>query len=91
MNEVTNNEKLHRFELHVDGSLAGFMTYGRHNDALVLIHTEIDDAFEGKGLGSYFAKTVLDGLRAEGTKIVPSCPFVASFIERHPDYEDMVA
>ena len=54
-------------------------------------HTEIDPAFEGHGVGSALAKAALDDVRAKGLKAVPLCPFIRTWIDRHPDYEDLVA
>jgi predicted GNAT family acetyltransferase len=54
------------------------------------VHTEIDPAFEGKGLGSALAKGMLDNERQLGEPIVPLCPFVRSFVDRHPEYADLV-
>jgi len=56
----------------------------------VFTHTEIDPEFEGKGLGSQLARGALDAVRAEGSRVVPLCPFMAGYIERHPDYQALV-
>ena len=91
MSDITNNEKLQRFEIRQDGELAGFLEYRHDGNDLVLVHTEVDPSFEGKGVGSILVKQVLDDVRASGRKIVPSCEFVASYIERHPEYAGLVA
>jgi uncharacterized protein len=89
--EIVRNEQRHRYEALLDSELAGFMTYRLHDGTIELVHTEIDDAFEGKGVGSVFVRDVLDEIRSDGTlRVVPSCPFVAEWIERHPDYADLV-
>ena len=80
----------HRFEVHLDGELAGFAQYREDRGRYVFFHTEVDDAFEGKGLGSVLARSALDEMRARGVTIVPQCPFIATWIERHPDYQDLV-
>ena len=54
------------------------------------MHTEIDPAFEGKGLGSALAKGALDAERALGEPVVPLCPFIRAYIDRHPEYADLV-
>lgn len=76
--------------MQVDDRLAGFAQYRRHGGRLVFIHTEIDDAFEGQGLGSKLARAALDDARAHGLRVVPQCPFIAEWIRRHPDYADLV-
>jgi predicted GNAT family acetyltransferase len=79
-----------RFEIRVDGELAGFADYSHMGDRVIFRHTEISDAYEGRGLGSKLTQGVLDAARAAGRAVVPLCPFVASYIERHPEYEDLV-
>jgi uncharacterized protein len=79
-----------RFEIRIGGEQAGFADYSRMGGRLVFRHTEIDDAYEGRGLGSKLAQGALDAARAGGHPVVPLCPFIASYIERHPDYQDLV-
>ena len=75
----------------MDGELLGTARYERREDVVVLTHTEVDPAAEGKGVGSALARAALDGARAAGLRVVPQCPFIATWIERHPDYADLVA
>jgi predicted GNAT family acetyltransferase len=84
---VTFDEHRHRWEGRVDGELAG-KSYMRRREGLVIFwHTEVDDRFEGLGVGSAIARAALDAIAAEGgTKVRPDCPFIRSWIERHPDY-----
>ena len=89
--EVTDNDSLHRFEIAVDGKVAGFAEYRTEPGAVVFTHTEIDPAFEGRGLGSRLIRDALDQTRAAGLQVDPQCPFVRAFIEQHPDYADVVA
>jgi uncharacterized protein len=89
--QVTDNEAEKRFEVRVDGELAGSAYYDRADDLIVFTHTEIDDAFEGHGVGSTLARAALDAVRADGRrKVVPRCPFIKGWIDRHPDYQDLV-
>jgi predicted GNAT family acetyltransferase len=82
----------HRFEaVDESGQVAGVAVYVRHDDRVVITHTVVDDAFEGRGVGSALARSALDAIRAEGLTVDPQCPFVRSWIERHPDYADLVA
>ena len=87
---VTDNPGELRYELHVDGELAGQIRYRREPEAVVLIHTDVEPRFEGHGLGSRLVQGALDDLRARGLALVPLCPFVADYIGRHPEYADLV-
>jgi predicted GNAT family acetyltransferase len=89
--EVTDAPEANRFEARVDGELAGFIQYEVRPEAVVLVHTEVPEEFEGKGIGSVLVRRVLDDIRARDGKIIPSCPFVAEYIRRHPDYLNVVA
>src|SRR6476620_2774463 len=82
---VTDVPDMHRFEVRLDGELAGFAVYHRRGGRIYLVHTEIDPAFEGQGLGSALARGVLDAERTIGEPVVPLCPFMRSYIDRHPD------
>src|SRR4051794_982317 len=68
-----------RVEIRVDGELAGFADYSRLGGRIIFRHTEIHDAYEGRGLGSKLAQGALDFARAAGHPVVPLCPFVASY------------
>ncbi|WP_326826650.1 N-acetyltransferase [Streptosporangium sp. NBC_01639] len=78
------------FEAGVDGKHAGQLEFTRHDGVIVYTHTEVDDEFEGNGVGGALVRAALDAARAEGVKVVPRCPFVKGWIERHPDYADLV-
>jgi uncharacterized protein len=87
---VTHNEEARRFETTV-ASLRAFIAYGRFPDRLVLRHTEVPPALEGKGLAAKLARTALDFARANHLRVVPLCPYVSSFIRRHREYQDLVS
>ena len=87
--EVTDNAAAHRYEISADGELAGCVAYRRQPGRIVFRHTEIDDAFEGQGLGSRLARAVLDEAREHGEQVVPLCPFIAAYMRRHPEYADL--
>lgn len=89
---VRDDPAADRFEV-VDesGVVAGFAAYRRHPDRIVFTHTVVDDAFEGRGVGSTLVRAALDAARDEGLRVVPQCPFVRSFIERHPEYADLTS
>ena len=78
------------YRLFVGEQEAGALHYARRGERLVLHHTEVDPAFEGRGLGSKLVSAVLDDIRARGLEIVPLCPFVRRYLARHPEYEDLV-
>lgn len=64
--------------------------YKREGDTITLLSTDVPDAAEGEGVGSALARAALDFARAEDLRVVPRCPFIASYIERHPEYEELV-
>ena len=87
---VTDVSDRKRFEIEVDGAVLGFVDYRRRPGVISFIHTEIDPARKGEGLGTLLVKTALDTARAEGLAVLPSCPFVQGFIDRHSEYLDLV-
>ena len=84
---VRDNEQQLRYELTRDGKVLGFIQYRREPERsrVVLVHTDIDPAYEGQGLGSVLVKGALDDLRARGVRAVPYCPFVREYLRRHPE------
>ena len=87
---ITDNPTARRFEAHLDGGLAGYAEYQLTDDLVVFTHTEVDPAFEGRGVGSALARHALDSLRADGArKALAVCPFIKGWIQRHPDYLDV--
>jgi uncharacterized protein len=88
---VTDRPEQLRYEIEVDGELAGFLLYRREPGILELVHTDVDPKWEGKGVGAALVQGALDDVRARGLKVRPFCPFVAAYIRRHPAYEDIVA
>jgi predicted GNAT family acetyltransferase/glutaredoxin len=89
--EVVDVPEKHRYELRLDGRLIGLAAYRRRNGRLVLTHTEVDEACSGRGFGTRLAAAALEDARRQALEVVPLCPFVARFIERHPEYEPLVA
>jgi uncharacterized protein len=80
-----------RYEIAVDGELAGFVEYRERDGALDLVHTEVLPAFEGRGLAGRVAQFALDDARRQGRRVVPSCSYIARYIERHLELQDLVA
>ena len=89
--EVVENPAAHRFEILADGKVAGFSEYHDRNGVRAFIHTEVDPAYEGHGLASRLVRFELDDARSRGMPVLPYCPFVREFIDRHrDDYLDLV-
>jgi uncharacterized protein len=88
---VVDNPTRKRFEAFVGDRLAGFVTYRTRPGIVVLVHTEIDTAFEGHGVGSQLAAAVLGQIRDRNLKVEPLCRFITRFIARHPEFADLVA
>ncbi len=83
--EVRDNPGKHRYEAFVDGERAGIAAYTRRGDEVVFTHTQV--TLEGHGVGSTLVRAALDDVRRRGgLTVVPTCPFVAAFIERHQEY-----
>jgi len=90
--EVRNNPAEYRYEVWADGELAGYIQYDLGRGRIALVHTEVFESHEGLGLGNQLARAALDDARARGLIIMPLCPFIADFIERHLDeYRYLVA
>jgi predicted GNAT family acetyltransferase len=88
---VRDNPEDQRFEaVDETGVVAGFAAYRREEGRVTFTHTVVDDAFEGHGVGSTLVRAALDAVRDEGVRVVPRCPFVADYIDKHPEYADLV-
>ena len=83
---VADNPERSRYEVTVDGTVAGFAAYVRHTDHLNFTHTEIGSEYGGRGLGGKLVGGALADLRDKGVKFVATCPFVRSYLEKHPEY-----
>jgi uncharacterized protein len=90
VNEVRDNRERSRYELLVDGEVAAFVQYQMRGGRLLLVHTEVDKAREGQGLASTLISGVLDDVRVRRIPLLPVCSFVDRFIQRHPEYDDLV-
>lgn len=88
---VVHRPTLSRFEIHVGDTLAGHAQYREEQGRRVFTHTEVDPLFSGRGLGGRLIGFALDETRREGLQVVPVCSFVSAFIERHPEYGELVA
>lgn len=88
--QLTDNRERHRFELKLDGEVAAFAEYNELKNALLFTHTEVLPAYEGKGLGSKLVSFALGQVRERKVNAIPSCPFVAGYIRKHPEYLDLL-
>ena len=88
---VVNVPEASRYELRDGERMIGELAYRRGDARIVFTHAEVDDALEGRGYGGRLATTALDDARRDGLEVVPLCPFVARFIDRNPEYQDLLA
>jgi predicted GNAT family acetyltransferase len=87
---VSDNIAAHRYELLLDGELVGKLFYRTNDDVVTLIHTEVASRMEGRGLGEQLVAGALGDVRDRGLQIVPLCPYVAAYIRRHPEHENLI-
>lgn len=85
---VRHNEPARRFEAEVDGSLA-LAAYRRDGDLLLMTHTEVPPAAQGRGVAAALVQAALDWARAEGLRVRPLCSYVAAYLRRHPQTQDL--
>jgi len=88
--QVQDNPARGRFEILVDGELAGLATYRVRDGVVIVTHSEVDPRFRGRGLAGELARQTLDTLRERGNQVVPACPFFAKYVAEHPEYDDIV-
>jgi uncharacterized protein len=87
---VIDNPPESKFEIRVGGEPAGLVLYQLNGQVISLMHTEVADRFQGMGLASELARAVLDEARERGLAVLPYCPYIKSWIARHPGYVDLV-
>ena len=87
---VTNNAEAQRYEVQSGGHLA-VLTYEREGERIIYLHTGVPPALEGHGIAGKLAQFALEEARTQHLTVVPLCPFVASYIRRHPEYQPLVA
>jgi uncharacterized protein len=87
--EVTNNTQAHRFEVNLDGEVA-FAEYRLKPGQIILPHTVVPPAFAGKGVAGALATFAFGYARAEGLKVIPTCPFMSAWVKKHPEQQDIV-
>jgi predicted GNAT family acetyltransferase len=90
MSEVKDNPTKSQFEMIVEGHTA-LAAYRLKPGVLTFTHTEVPKELGGRGIGSQLAKGALDQVRERGLEVVPLCPFIKAYIEKHPAYQDLLA
>ncbi|MEU8130266.1 GNAT family N-acetyltransferase [Micromonospora sp. NPDC049049] len=90
--EVIDVPEARRYEARLDGesTVAGVAQYIRTAELVAFVHTEVSPAYEGKGVGAALARAALDEARAANLLVLATCPFIAGWIARHPEYQDLV-
>lgn len=88
--QIADDPQARRFEIRDGDELVGFVEYHLHADEIALLHTEIATRFEGRGLAGELTRHVLDDARRRGRLVLPYCPYIRTWIARHPDYVDLV-
>jgi predicted GNAT family acetyltransferase len=89
-NPVRDNSAAQRYELEVAGKSA-FISYRRSAGVVTLLHAEVPQELSGQGVGSQLARGTLELVRAQGSKVIPHCSFVASYLNKHPEFQDLLA
>jgi uncharacterized protein len=89
MSDIVNNIAKHRYELAVEGHIAATY-YEIAGPVITFVHTEVPPELGGKGVGSRLIKGALDQVRSEGLKVIAQCPFVKAYIDKHPEYADLL-
>jgi predicted GNAT family acetyltransferase len=88
--EVTDASDRERYELSLDGDVVGLTAYRARPGLIAFVHTEVDERVRGCGLGDRLIRFALEDARARGLAVLPFCPFVKAFIERHREFEALV-
>lgn len=88
--EVHDDPARHAYVVTVDGEEAGKSVYHMRGGRHIFVHTEVDDAHSGRGVGTRLVQSALDDVRDRGGTIVAICPFVAAYVRRHPEYDDLI-
>ncbi len=87
--DIVHNQAAKRFETTIDGQ-TGYISYQERNDTLVYDHTIVPQQLGGQGVGSALVAYALDYARDQDKKVIPQCSFVASYISKHPEYQDLI-
>ena len=78
------------FTITVDGQAVGGAAFEDRGNRRVFVHTEVDDAFQGRGLATILVGEAIKSTRADGLRVVAVCPMVAAFLHKHKEFDDIV-
>ncbi len=87
--QIVDEPSRHRYEARLGDTVIGFTEYRVVPGRVSLYHTEVDPAFEGRGVAGRLAAGALDDIRARGLAVTVTCPFIRAFVKRHPEYQDL--
>lgn len=87
--DIVHNQAANRFEMRLGSELA-LVEYKQLHRRLAILHTEVPEAHSGQGIASQLARTILEYAREQQLSVLPYCPYVKAYIERHPEYQDLV-
>jgi uncharacterized protein len=87
---VDDNPMENRYEARIDGTVVGVSQYELTADTIVFLHTVVAQEHEGQGVGSAIARYALDDARARGLSVRPLCPYIRAWLQRHPEYSDLI-
>ncbi|HTD09979.1 MAG TPA: GNAT family N-acetyltransferase [Solirubrobacteraceae bacterium] len=88
--EVADASERERYELSIDGEIVGYSAYRARPGLIAFVHTEVDERLQGRGLADRLIRFALEDARTRGLAVLPFCPFVKGFIERHREFEALV-
>jgi predicted GNAT family acetyltransferase len=88
--KVVDNAEQQQFEMDAGDGHRPIIAYERHGEQIVLTHTEVPEALSGRGVGSQLVRGALELIRVGGLRVVPQCAFVAAYIQRHPEEQDLL-
>ena len=88
---VVDNPEANQYELHLDDEVIGLASYKREVDVMVFPHFEVNPEHQGGGMASSIARFALDDCRERGLKVRAVCPYLVTFLKRHPEYQDLTA
>jgi predicted GNAT family acetyltransferase len=91
MLEFIDNAEASQYEILLDGESVGYASYYHSTDQVLLPHAEVRGELNGQGIGSMLARGALDDIRRQGLHAVPLCPFIVEYVDRHPEYQDLIA
>ena len=87
---VVDEPSRRRYEARIGQEVAGFVEYHRQPGLITVLHTEVEPAFEGRGVGAALVRGMLDDIRRQQARVLAVCPFVSAYLQRHPEYADLV-